>query len=132
MQIVTFDPAGSALSINIHFESDHGEDLYATYTYTLWESSSNSIVTVHNGNNFSDDDDVYWLQTPASNNDGRVIDVLSRLKNSGDDPIKVRVGVEVCQGGQRLDMVYEPSGTPATIAGNSSASNQIFIKLKAR
>lgn len=127
MQQVTFDPDGSSLSISLLYKSNHGENLFATYTYTLWEARSSAIVDKGSGNNFNNEDDNFRLPTPAGKNAGRVIDVLSTLKNAGQAALNARVEIEICQGGSHLQTVSET----VAIAGNSTVINQIFIQLSA-
>lgn len=127
MQQVNFDSAGPALSVNMRYESNHAENLFVTYTYTLWEAQSSAIVDERSGNNFNNDDDNYRLTTPAAKNDGRVIDVLSILKNAGDEDLDARIKIEICQGGNSLQTITEPQ----TVAANSTVTSQLFVKLLA-
>lgn len=127
MEQVKFDAKGPALSVNMKYESNHGENLFVTYTYTLWEAQSSAIVDERSGNNFNNDDDNYRLTTPSAKNIGRVIDVLSMLKNAGTEDLEARVKVEICQGGKPLETITETK----TVAGDSTVINQIFIKLSA-
>jgi hypothetical protein len=125
MKDVFFDPAGAALSINIKYLSKTAENLFATYTYTLWAANSNAIVDKRSGNNFNDEDDVYWLPTPASSNSGRIIDVFSTLKNVGAEKIEVKVRVEVCQGGATIGSDTDEE----TIEAKSTSFSELFIHL---
>jgi hypothetical protein len=127
MKEINFDGSGSSLSVNIRYESNHGANLFATYTYTLWEHNSGSIADKSSGNNFNTEDDNYWLPTPALKNNGRVIDVLSILKNAGAEALNAKVEIEVCQGGVSLDKVHEIE----SVMGDSTVTAQIFIRLKA-
>lgn len=127
MEQVNFDSSGPALSVNMRYESNHGENLFVTYTYTLWEAESNTVADKNSGNNFNNDDDNYRLPTPAAKNNGRVIDLLSMLKNAGDEDLAYRIKIEICQGGDSLQTVTETE----TVGGNATASSQIFIKLLA-
>lgn len=127
MHQVNFTSTGPALSVNIRYGSNHAENLFVTYTYTLWEAQSSAIADEHSGNNFNNDDDNYRLPTPAAKNNGRVIDVLSMLKNAGDEDLDVRIKIEICQGGDPLETITETE----TVAGNSTVISQVFIKLLA-
>jgi len=127
MEQVNFNPSGSALSVNIRYDSNHGGNLFATYTYTLWESQSGTIADKSSGNNFNSQDDNYWLPTPAAKNDGRVIDVLSILKNADNKELTARVEIEICQAGSTLETVTAAE----TLPGHSTVINQIFIRLLA-
>ena len=127
MQQVHFDPSGSSLSVNIRYESNHAENLFVTYTYTLWEAQSGAIVDKNSGNNFNNSDDNYRLPTPAEKNNGRVIDILSTLKNAGSEGLNARVVVEICQDGNSLQTVIETE----RISENSTVVNQIFIRVTA-
>jgi hypothetical protein len=125
MEQIKFDAKGPALSVNMKYESNHAENLFVTYTYTLWEAQSSAIVDERSGNNFNNDDDNYRLTTPSAKNIGRVIDVLSMLKNAGTEDLEARVKIEICQGGEPLETITETK----TVAGDSTVINQIFIKL---
>ena len=127
MKEVRFDGTGAALSVNIRYKSTHGGNLFATYTYTLWEPNSGSIADQRSGNNFNNEDDNYWLPTPADKNDGRVVDVLSILKNAGAEAMNAKVEIEVCQGGSSLEVVSETE----SVMGDSTVTSQIFIRLRA-
>lgn len=125
MKPIPFDGAGAPLSVNITFQSQTAEDLYATYTYTLWATGSNTVVDQKSGNNFNDEDDNYWLPTPASGNNNRIIDVFSTLKNAGESDIQVNITVELHQGTAILGSDTDTK----TVAASSTAFSQIFIKL---
>ena len=127
MKEVNFDGAGSALSVNIRYKSNHGGNLFCTYTYTLWEPNSGSIADKRTGNNFNSEDDNYWLPTPAEKNNGRVVDVLSILKNAGAEALNAKVEIEVCQGGNSLEVISELE----SVMGDSTVTSQIFIRLRA-
>lgn len=128
MKNVVFNPAGPALSVSIKYLSKTAENLLATYTYTLWAANSNAIVDKRSGNNFNDEDDIYWLPTPAASNDGRIIDVFSTLKNTGEGKIEVRVAVEVCQDGKTIGGDVDNK----SVDGKSTAFSEIFINLIAQ
>lgn len=125
MQQVHFNPQGAPLSVNIKYESNHGQNLFTTYTYTLWSATDNGIINKHTGNNFNDEDDTYGLPTPVQNNNNRIVDVFSTLKNVGEEDINVRVIVEVLQGAEKIGSSTDKKSMNA----KSTAFSQLFIKL---
>jgi hypothetical protein len=127
MQQVHFNPQGAPLSVNIKYESNHGENLFTTYTYTLWSATDNGVINEHSGNNFNDEDDKYGLPTPVLNNNNRMVDVFSTLKNVGEEEIKVRVVVEIFQGSEIIGSSTDKKNMDA----KATAFSEVFIKLTA-
>lgn len=125
MKEIHFDPTKGPLTVNIQHESHTAQDLFVTYTYRLWAANSNIVISEEQGNNFSDDDDNYPLPTPIEKNDQRVIEVLSTLKNAGDQNMDTKVTIEVLQGGQVVDTEVDTLSIPA----KSNNTSHVFIIL---
>jgi Tfp pilus assembly major pilin PilA len=126
MKQVIFAIGGPAISVNIRYTSTAGQNINAVYTYRLWSGTSNAIITKQHGNNLNDQDDIYWLPTPSASNDGRLIEIFSTLKNNDSNTTTLKIEVEVCQGGQRIDLI----STQTNVAANGVDFNQLFIQLK--
>ena len=121
MYQVKFDPNGSALNVEINYKGI----LTASYDYTLWEANSNAIVAEHFGNNQNDQDDSYDLPNPVKNNENRLIDVFSTLRNSDDSPQQEVINIKVYQGNKKIGNISETE----IVDANKTVINEIFIKL---
>ncbi len=122
---IHFNGVGPALSISLRYTSIEGEKINSVYTYRLWDADSNAIINKNEGNNLNEQDDTYFLPTPSGSNSGRIIDVFSTLHNNGEKGIAVRVEIEVCQGGETIDVVADPK----KIKANGIEFSQVFITL---
>lgn len=123
MYNVKFDSNGESLRIDIQFKGANT----VSYNYTLWEANSNNQVESHAGNNRNCDDDNYKLPTPSIVNNGRLIDVLSTIKNAEEQKERAAVSITVFQGQKILNEFTED----VFIEPKQTALNEIFIKLNA-
>lgn len=128
MEQINFNSNGPALSINIQYVSTAGQNINAVYTYRLWDAVSNAILDEQSGNNLNAQDDIYWLPTPSSSNNGRIIEVFSTLKNTDAGVTPARVEVEVCQGGKRIGIAKDLKN----VSPNDIVFSQLFIQLNAQ
>lgn len=104
---VKFDPQGGDISIEILYFGN----LTASYVYSLWEKNSNTKKDEKTGNNQNSDDDKYDLPSPASDNEGRIVEVFSTLNNpSGGGTEKEIVAIRLWQGRRILLSEENPDG----------------------
>jgi hypothetical protein len=107
---IGFAKDGGPLSVGLEVLTPQA----ATYTFWLWEGSSNTIVMQERGNNKNPEDDVFQLPTPSSMNHRRLVEVTFTLIDpTGSGKYKVRTNI--IQDDKVLDKV-EAEGPWAGIA----------------
>ena len=71
MEIAKFKKEGG----DIYFEVKSGYAQPGSYSVFIWEEKENRIIKKYEGNFINTEDDKYKLPSPASENNGRIIDV---------------------------------------------------------
>lgn len=121
MKQIPFDPAGQPLIVSIEFPTRQ----VVSYTLTLFEAKTNSVVLRETGNNQNPEDDKYQLPTPTSANKGRFLQFDATFIDPGAvEGTRCKAIAHVLQGDVNCGDL-EVSGT---ISG-SSCSGTDFGKL---
>lgn len=87
---IGFAKDGGPLSVGLEVLTPQA----ATYTFWLWEGTSNTIVLQERGNNKNPEDDLFQLPTPSSTNHRRLVEVTFTLIDpTGSGKYKVRTNI---------------------------------------
>jgi hypothetical protein len=79
---VRFSKNGGQLRAEVTFGSTH----LGVYTLQLWESGSNDLFPIGEGNNDNPSDDEYPLPLPTAKNDGRLLDCIATVVSPDPEP----------------------------------------------
>jgi hypothetical protein len=79
---IFFDPDGKPLTVELRFPTRQ----VVSYTLTLFEAGSNSVVICEKGNDVNPEDDKYTLPTPPKVNDGRYLQVDATFVDPAGKP----------------------------------------------
>jgi hypothetical protein len=121
LKSIPFDVDGKLLSISIEFPTRQ----VVSYTLTVFEARSNTVVMREFGNNLNPEDDKYPLSTPTSVNKGRFVQIDVTFIDLGGVPgAKCRAVANVLQGTTKIGDL-EVSGTMS----GKSFSGADFAKL---
>ena len=121
IKVIRFDPDGKPLSISIEFPTKQ----VVSYTLTLFEAKTNSVVVRETGNNCNPEDDIYRLPTPTSVNKGRFLQLDATFVDPGAaQGAPCKAIAKVLQGNMEIGTL-EVSGA---MSGNSFSGTD-FAKL---
>jgi hypothetical protein len=120
MTIINFNPNGGPLSVEIRYQGP----IIAEYTYRLRAASTNATVRQETGDNDNEDDDIYVLPTPISNNNDRKITVGSDFASADgtENNVKWVTNVIVFQDNKELGR--------GTDKGTYPKDDQSFVIIK--
>ncbi len=118
---IAFDRNGKPLVVSMTFPTLQ----VASYTLTLFEAKSNSIVLREEGNNVNLEDDNYTLPTPPATNNGRLLEFdVTFVDPAGKTGVTCRAVADLLQGSTKVGSL-EVSGT----LDGQSLSGMDFAKL---